>query len=274
MRAEKAWEECRRQGEAAERELGELRAAHTDSDALLERIVAARAVQQRLAAEAEALAPLPEGYADAERFLREYREREQGLGALQESLDAARREYYQAEADQPEAASEETRELKEEAERAWAAVRRRGRALERILLAVDELLAEQDGNEGNGYGEEMARHVGRMTGGRYRRVRMAGALPDALLRGDETPLAYELLSGGTKDVFSLGLRLAMAGWFLQGKEGFLVMDDPLVELDPGRQRLAAEALAGFCGEGRQLVLFTCHPSHAALFDGANRIELG
>jgi len=49
------------------------------------------------------------------------------------------------------------------------------------------------------------------------------------------------------------------------------MDDPLVDLDPHRQELAAGVLSGFAEE-KQLILFTCHPAHASLFPEAKAIE--
>jgi hypothetical protein len=138
-------------------------------------------------------------------------------------------------------------------------------------------------------------------------------------------LRYELLSAGTRDLFALALRLAMAELYLDqgsggggtpqgtavaedtappknappagepvlageparaegaapsGSGGFLVMDDPLVDLDPDRQEAAAAVLGRFASR-RQLLLFTCHPAHAALLQDAcardgvpvSRIEL-
>jgi exonuclease SbcC len=93
-----------------------------------------------------------------------------------------------------------------------------------------------------------------------------------LIRRDGQALAYDLLSAGTKDLFALALRLAMADFFLGGCEGFLLLDDPLVDLDPERQKLAAKILAEFADK-HQLVLFTCQPTHSALFGDAHRIEL-
>jgi len=49
------------------------------------------------------------------------------------------------------------------------------------------------------------------------------------------------------------------------------MDDPLVDLDPDRQSKAAEAIKDFA-EDKQLILLTCHPSHAKLL-GGHQIEL-
>jgi exonuclease SbcC len=93
-----------------------------------------------------------------------------------------------------------------------------------------------------------------------------------VFRSDGQALPYDLLSAGTKDLFALALRLAMADFFLRSKEGFLLLDDPLVDLDPVRRGLAAASLAEFA-DRQQLVFFTCQPAHAALFEEAHRIEL-
>ena len=91
-------------------------------------------------------------------------------------------------------------------------------------------------------------------------------MPSALSDGDGAEIPLDVLSAGTKDALALALRLAMASYFIEGSDGFLMMDDPLVEMDPERQKAAAAALQSFA-EGRQLILFTCHPSTAALLGG-------
>jgi exonuclease SbcC len=62
----------------------------------------------------------------------------------------------------------------------------------------------------------------------------------------------------------------MAELFLGEGQGFLVLDDPLVDLDPQRQRHAAAVLSEY---RHQMVIFTCHPAHAELLATGNRIEL-
>jgi exonuclease SbcC len=103
---------------------------------------------------------------------------------------------------------------------------------------------------------------------------LADGLPDCLERSDGLRLPFELLSGGTRGLFALALRLAMADAFLEGAEGFLLLDDPLVDLDPERQQRASAVLERFAGRpGRQVLLFTCHPAHAARFPQARLSEL-
>jgi exonuclease SbcC len=58
----------------------------------------------------------------------------------------------------------------------------------------------------------------------------------------------------------------MARYFLEGLEGFLVMDDPLVDMDPERQEAAAKVIQNFASE-KQILIATCHPTHADLLGG-------
>jgi exonuclease SbcC len=100
---------------------------------------------------------------------------------------------------------------------------------------------------------------------------MDGSLPRALADGNGMSIGWELLSAGTKATLALALRLAMAEYFLGDSDGFMMMDDPLVDMDPTRRKAAAQCLVSF-GSARQLILFTCHPSTAELL-GGNLIRL-
>jgi exonuclease SbcC len=80
-----------------------------------------------------------------------------------------------------------------------------------------------------------------------------------------------MLSKGTIDVLALAVRLGMAEHYLDGGGGFVLLDDPLVNLDPARRAAAADCLREFARE-RQTIILTCHPSHASLL-GGNTISL-
>ncbi len=63
----------------------------------------------------------------------------------------------------------------------------------------------------------------------------------------------------------------MARHFVDGRDGFLLLDDPLVDLDPDRQATACAILQHF-GSEKQVIILTCHPSHADIL-GGHRVEL-
>ena len=84
--------------------------------------------------------------------------------------------------------------------------------------------------------------------------------------GAQKTMAYDLLSTGTQDVLAIALRLAFAREFLGEEKSFIMLDDPLVDLDPERQAKTSEVIQSF-SEDHQVILFTCHPSHAEQLGG-------
>ena len=100
-----------------------------------------------------------------------------------------------------------------------------------------------------------------------------GLAAPSLIRNAQTNLALpiELLSQGTAGVLGLSLRLAMADYYLEGQNGFLAFDDPMVDFDEQRQQYAAQCLQQYAVE-KQVFIFTCHQAHANLL-GGNLINL-
>jgi DNA repair exonuclease SbcCD ATPase subunit len=111
-------------------------------------------------------------------------------------------------------------------------------------------------------------YLGSLTSGRYVQVDMDRAAPVGLLRDGYT-LETHLLSQGTSDVLALALRLGMADVY-QGD--FLVLDDPMTELDEGRQVNASNVLRAFSAD-KQVIVFTCHARNRDLL-GGEVIHLG
>jgi uncharacterized protein YhaN len=74
----------------------------------------------------------------------------------------------------------------------------------------------------------------------------------------------EDLSRGAAEQLYLCLRLALASEFSRRAESLpLIMDDVLVNFDPERARAVAQELTRF-SQNRQILIFTCHPTTAAL----------
>lgn len=117
---------------------------------------------------------------------------------------------------------------------------------------------------------EASEYWRQMTGGRFLRV-WTPLERRVLLAEDVEGRSYELeqLSRGTREQLFLCLRLALAGQFARRLEPIpLILDDVLVNFDQIRAESACEALMEFAGEGRQVLLFTCHDHVAELFSAA------
>jgi exonuclease SbcC len=262
--------------EAADREALEgLVREHARRDALWEGILAATAEGQAMEGRLAALPALPPEAADPEAFLREFNSDKNTREALREREKNLDKEYVRAEENQPEESSEELAGRRDDADRRHRQALRRAHALRTVQSAAEQVLSQSDGGAQQGFERALAGFAAELTAARYRAMPLEGGLPAAMERGDGLRLPFELLSGGTRGLFALALRLAMAEAFLAGGEGFLILDDPLVDLDPERQERASAVLARFADRpGRQVLLFTCHPAHAGRFPEARQVELG
>ena len=97
--------------------------------------------------------------------------------------------------------------------------------------------------------------------GRFEEIQMNGDLPSTFTTDDGRPLTYSLLSHGTKDTVALAWRFALTEHLLQDQTGFIILDDPMVDMDPERRELASKAIEEFAKE-QQVLVMTCHPEHA------------
>jgi len=207
----------------------------------------------------------------AEEFIENYDQAEEDYKDVNDEKHTLIQEKLQLEAGAPESSVEELEREQIEAENTFNQELKKGKTILRIREAMNELLEEMDTSTYEGFHSDVANYIAKMTDKRYSNIEMDESLPAGVNRSDGELITYENLSRGTQDVLSIALRLAMVDKYLKDKEGFLILDDPFVDLDPKRQELAANAIKDFAKD-KQVILFTCHPSHAELL-GGNKIQL-
>ena len=257
--------------EEKQQKVREWEAAYGSLEKLVDLHAAAQGRETALVAAVAASAALPEGFADATEFLSRFEEAQASLTSLKVELRGLQVQKEALEKDAPDESAEERAAGVKEAEAVFQSALRRGEALRRIHLLSTSLLEKSNSVVHSGLKGRMDDMVSVMTEGRHDRVDMEGSLPRGLDDGAGKSLPWDLLSAGTRDTLALALRLAMASSFLAEKDGFLMLDDPLVEMDPDRQKAAAASLQSF-GAEKQLIIFTCHPATAALL-GGNLVRL-
>ncbi len=270
--AEVAAEKARAESEAAaaDRETATLRRRITawvgefgSLDELIDRLADLRGGHRKLKERHESLQPLPEGCVDAESFLRDFRAKRESLDEARAKVNRLLVEKAELSRDEPDEEPAAAAERHDLASAAFARALREGEAIERIQRDYEALRAELDGGTLAPWREHLAAILAPLTHDRY-----LGLSPEegTASRGDGTAIPFALLSAGTRASLGLALRLSMARWFLEGRDGFLLLDDPLVDLDPRRQEAAAAMLRRFAEE-KQVVVFTCHPAHAERLGG-------
>ncbi len=220
--------------------------------------------KQEIKDKIKGLAPLPEDVEDVEKFIEEFEQAANELAKVRAQKNAL--EVQRAGLHEPEESTEELEGQLKDAEERFEAVRRKGEAIARIGETAGKILKDMDVGTYGELEKDLRRYVAAITDNRYSEVRLQSGLPSGFVRRDGTLLSYDLLSMGTKDMLGLALRLSMADHFLHDAEGFLIMDDPLVNLDPERQRRAAEIIRTYARK-KQTIVFTCHPANAELLGG-------
>ena len=233
----------------------------TSADGMLDLILDAREKRRQWEKQLEDLPTVSEEIDDLANFTGNFESKRDRLQHIKETeLPEAKNEQTRLSATEPDQSTPELNELIADAAIAFEAQKSRLRSLQRVADAFDELKSELDSETLDPWRASLSDTIRRLTDGRYQHVNLDEVVAR---RASGIELPHELLSMGTRSSVGLALRLSMASHFLEGMSGFLVLDDPMVDLDLERQQLAADVLKDFA-QGCQMIVFTCHPAHAAL----------
>lgn len=260
---------------AAEKESAALRTriaswveSYQSADALLDLLVDLRGEHQTIRRDLDALRPLPEPFTEAAPFLEEFRRQKNVLETKKAAMNQILIEKAGLEGQAPELEPADAADQLLLASAAFDRSLREGEAVGKIREQFCSLRIEMDQGTLDPWLRHFAEVMSPLTGEKYRAISLGDSL---VFRSDEIQVPFGSLSAGTFACLGLAVRLSMARWFLEGRDGFLILDDPLVDLDPARQ-VAATAMLKRFAEDKQVILLTCHPGHADLL-GGNRIEL-
>ncbi len=252
--------------EAEQKKLQDWQQQFGDTDTVLDELVKLRQECQEVEKELKSLAQSEVAGKSPEEFIREFEQKEEWLRLKERELHQLRIQKAELDAREPDESSEILRSQLEEAERQFQYKMRQGQAIARIREHFRRLKEEMDKDTLSPWQKAFRTYLVPLTAHRYREVRLENNLPERIVRHDGLELALSQLSVGTRDALALALRLSMAHYFLRQHPGFLILDDPLVDMDPERQMAAVELLQQFARQ-HQLILLTCHPDHAEQLGG-------
>ena len=245
---------------------------YKDQNAMLERLGELHSRHKELSEQIENSGAIPSRFQSPEEFIAFYEREKKRAEELTEKVHAVDLACAKLEGELPDISLEELEEQSEAAFQRFEKVRKAGDVLERVRAEANNLRDELQANPYTPFFEKVDSYLALLSGEKYKKVGRETAVPGKVITSSGHALAFSQLSAGTKDLFALAVRLAMAEFFLNDRTGFLLLDDPLVELDPDRQKKAAELIVRF-SDKRQCIFFTCHPAVAALFPGSRVIEL-
>lgn len=107
--------------------------------------------------------------------------------------------------------------------------------------------------------------MSRVTESRYDTVRTTGSL-ELSLDSDGFSVRADSLSGGTRDLAYLALRMSLFTRIFGDSAPPLMLDESLCQLDDARAERLLALIDGLRSEGRQCLLFTSHKREATLCD--------
>lgn len=247
--------------ENLQKEIANFETRHTSQQNLDERRLKGMQAVAEKDKQLEALAPLPAGYETAEDFQREYAvalDKEKQAGDQKHQLELQKQALQE-----PALSLQDAKEQTERARASFDQALQEGKAYRRVQSALQTMLASADENAFMPLHRKTETYLARLSRGRFNRIPFDATEPQRL-EGDNVSLPVSLLSKGTKDILALSLRLAAADVYLESNAGFVMMDDPLVDMDEARRKAAAAVLREFAAR-HQTILLTCHDLHAALF---------
>jgi DNA repair protein SbcC/Rad50 len=208
---------------------------------------------------------LPTDFDDIQVFIQEYEQRKDQCQRIQAKITELNEAKLTLQREDPQIESREMEEKIKLARQIFADKVAYGKALWVIEKHLNGLLCKNEADTYRPYYQKTTDYFHQITLGRYSKLSMSQVNATSIdASGYDIPL--ELLSSGTEDALALAVRLSMAEFYLSEEPGFLVLDDPLVNIDPDRQQAAAACLQEF-SKKHQVILLTCHPAHAEILGG-------
>jgi len=266
VRLEIKFENLQKEKKEAEEQIKDWKEKYKSHDKMISMLGSKLHSQEELNKKLKNLAVLPDGFDDYKSFYEYIDFLNDNDRKLQEEISILREQKIITENQKPNQSSEELNVQLAESEQNFKRILLEGKAVAHIKEKASDLLGKMDIKTYEGFQKKFKKYFIHMSGKSFSRVEMEQDLPEKLIKDDGSELTYNLLSFGTKDTFSLALRLTMAEYFLKDKSGFLILDDPLVDMDSGRQALAAEQINEFA-KTKQVIFLTCHPQTAEMLSG-------
>lgn len=216
------------------------------------------------------LEPLPEEFETAEEFKASLRDTKGRLDKYKEELETTRPLYYDAKNKLPETSYEEVKKQQVEARKKFESNLRRGSKLLKIKNVFLNTKEKLSSDPMKTLVDEFLRLLETITDGDYRQADIDEDFNIKLEnRNGEIPV--ELLSAGTYDSVVLALRFALLKHIFQEEDGYVVLDDCLVDLDPTRKKESIKLINEFA-KNYQIIFTTCDPETASQL-GGNIIEI-
>ncbi|MBI2778061.1 MAG: AAA family ATPase [Chloroflexi bacterium] len=219
----------------------------------------------------DALGPIAKEPRARERLEVEVRDAEHAVEAARDEEANARARVDQNAVDAEEVAAQAERLATWQEQ--LAALQRRNRVYDLTLKAIDEAERATMRTATRYLEKHMVGDLARVTGGRYRRVRVDDATLGIEVFAPERNdwVDVSALSQGTLDLVYLAARIGLVRLVTGDRRPPLVLDDPFVTLDDDRARRALELLRAISTDF-QVIYLTCSDRYDAAADAVCALD--
>ena len=219
----------------------------------------------------EGLASLPEEFNSSEEFKTTLKNIKIEFEEGKETLDKLKIEYYDFRDELLDVSYEELKKSYTEAEKIFNRNIIRGEKLLEIQRVFKNTKENLDKNPMETLVNEFSRTLSLITDDRYK----TGDINEDFnisLENAKGEIPIDLLSAGTYDAVTLALRFSLLKHIFKDRNGYVILDDCLVDLDPIRKEKSVKLIQDFA-EDNQVIFTTCDPETARLL-GGSIINLG
>jgi DNA repair protein SbcC/Rad50 len=239
---------------------------------LLARIIALEVEGKETASELEKLQLLPEIFSHPTEFRLHIKSLRDELKQLGDELRKHWHEYDVKERELPEESWEELKLQFESAGKELAKNLTRAKTFMQLKKAFIDTLEAKDANSFQPLLDSFSRYLSRTTRGKYEIDWLDEDFTLGMIRQDQVRMPINLLSSGTYDSVALAFRFALLEQIFPVGDGFVVLDDCLVDLDAERRAEAINLIQEYARENQ--VIFTTCSSETARLMGGTTIQLG
>lgn len=272
VEARTVFESLKKDADAAQDQIAEWQKEYDSVEDVIMELAETSKSMKDLKSDIENLPELPSGYESADEFIEKVESLDGEIRRLSQEISEKKIEKANLEKDAPDISSEELQKMLEDAESDFKCIHNEGETLARVRERTLSLLKSMDANTYSSLEKSFLNWLQRMVGDRFEAIEMDVDLPSTFQTDDGRPLSYNLLSHGTKDTVALAWRFALTEHFLQDQSGFIILDDPMVDMDPDRREMTSKAIEEFTKK-QQVLVMTCHPEHSMLLNQEALIEL-
>jgi len=210
--------------------------------------------------------PLPKEFHSPEQFKNYLSDLRIELDELKSQNSQKIEGFYKLENQLPEISYEELIKEHTEVENEFRKLLKRASNLMRIKEQFYGNLELMDKNSFEPLILSFNKYISKMTKGRYIIENLDEDFNIKLKTIDHIEIPVELLSAGTYDGVALAFRFAILESLYKDRDGLVILDDCLVDLDPERKQEAVDIIKEFA-KNNQVIFTTCSPDTAELLGG-------